>query len=66
MDIELVRKAAALYEYPLPYESRPSWKMYSALLGFADRLRRDLADMKPRDMIDLQSFMWVQGSAEYD
>ncbi|MEO7648413.1 MAG: hypothetical protein ABIV11_09280 [Gemmatimonadaceae bacterium] len=24
------------------------------------------ADLKPRDMIDLQSFMWVQGSDEYE
>ena len=32
-------------------------------------VRRDL-DRKPgfkaRDMIDVQSFMWVQGAAEYD
>ena len=28
--------------------------------------RRDLSDLRPRDMIDLQSFMWVQGSDEYD
>jgi len=23
-------------------------------------------DLKPRDMIDIQSFIWVQGSSEYD
>jgi hypothetical protein len=62
----VTRQAAAAYEYPLPYESRPSWNVYSALLDFAERLRRDLEDLKPRDMIDLQSFMWVQGSDEYD
>jgi hypothetical protein len=28
-------------------------------------MRRDLADLRPRDMIDLQSFLWVQGSEEY-
>jgi len=62
----VTRKAAAAYDYALPYESRPSWNVYSALLDFAERLRRDLEDLKPRDMIDLQSFMWVQGSDEYD
>jgi hypothetical protein len=62
----VTRKAAAAYDYELPYESRPSWNVYAALLDFAERLRRDLADLKPRDMIDLQSFMWVQGSDEYD
>ena len=23
-------------------------------------------DLKPRDMIDIQSFIWVQGSDEYE
>ena len=25
----------------------------------------DLRDLRPRDMIDIQSFIWVQGSEEY-
>ena len=29
-------------------------------------VRRDLRDWRPRDMIDIQSFIWVQGSDEYD
>jgi hypothetical protein len=28
-------------------------------------VRNDISDLKPRDMIDLQSFLWVQGSDEY-
>ena len=31
----------------------------------AARVRRDQRRLKPRDMIDLQSFIWVQGSDEY-
>jgi hypothetical protein len=27
---------------------------------------RDVRDLKPRDMIDIQSFFWVQGSDEYE
>ena len=27
---------------------------------------RDQPDLRPRDMIDLQSFIWVMGSDEYD
>ena len=57
--------AAAKYGYPLAYESRPSWRIYEGVLEFAATVRRDLRDMKPRDMIDLQSFLWVQGSDEY-
>ena len=39
---------------------------YDRLLGFARIVRRDLSDLKPRDMIDIQSFLWVQGSDEYE
>jgi hypothetical protein len=28
--------------------------------------RVDQRELGPRDMIDIQSFLWVQGSAEYD
>lgn len=62
----VMKKAAALYDYPLPYESRPSWRSYSAVLDFAKRVREDVKDLEPRDMIDLQSFLWVQGSDEYE
>ncbi len=62
----VTRAAARRYDFDLPYQSRPSWEVYSAVLDFAAVLRRDLASLRPRDMIDLQSFMWVQGSAEYE
>jgi hypothetical protein len=62
----VTRTAARRYGFDLHYESRPSWQTYESLLAFAARLRRDLRDLKPRDMIDLQSFMWVLGSAEYE
>jgi len=60
-----IRAAAEAYGFPLRYASRPSWGTYDSLLQFAATLRTDLRDLKPRDMIDLQSFMWVLGSAEY-
>jgi hypothetical protein len=63
------RKAARDYGYDLVHRPEPSWPQYQDLLTFAAVLRRDL-DRKPgfkaRDMIDLQSFMWVQGAAEYE
>ena len=60
-----IRAAARAYGYPLPYQSRPSWEVYAALLDFAGVVARDLRDLRPRDMIDLQAFLWVQGSDEY-
>ena len=62
----VTRIAAREYGYDFQYASRPSWNIYASLLGFAETVRRDLRDMPPRDMIDIQSFIWVQGSDEYD
>ena len=61
----VTRAAAAEYEYDFQYASRPSWEVYANLLDFARTVRHDLADLKPRDMIDIQSFLWVLGSEEY-
>lgn len=61
----VTRAAAREYEFDFRYQSRPAWETYSNLLQFAETVRRDLSDLKPRDMIDIQSFIWVQGSDEY-
>ncbi len=62
----VTRVAAEAYGYDFRYRSRPSWDTYESLLGFARTIKQDLRDMRPRDMIDVQSFIWVQGSGEYD
>jgi hypothetical protein len=62
----VTRTAAHEYGFPFHYRSRPEWRTYANCLEFAEAVRGDLADLKPRDMIDLQSFIWVQGSSEYD
>jgi hypothetical protein len=59
------RVAAAQYGFDLPYLSRPNWRTYARLLDLADVVRADLRDLRPRDLIDVQSFLWVQGSDEY-
>jgi hypothetical protein len=62
----VTRAAAREYGFDLAYRSRPSWETYASLLELAQRMRRDQRDLGPRDMIDLQSFIWVQGSDEYE
>lgn len=61
----VTRKAAEGYGYPFRYLSRPNWGTYADALEFAGAIRRDQRDLKPRDMLDLQGFIWVQGSDEY-
>ena len=62
----VTRLAARAYGFDLQYRSRPNWETYASLLEFAETIRRDQRDLHPRDMIDLQSFIWVQGSDEYE
>jgi hypothetical protein len=61
----VTRQAAETYGFDFHYLSLPAWGTYASLLKFADTIRTDLRDLRPRDMIDLQSFIWVQGSDEY-
>ncbi len=58
--------AAKKYEYDFVYQSKPNWETYKSLLDFAEQVRKDTADLKLKDFIDLQSFIWVLGSDEYD
>ena len=62
----VTRRAAEQYGFPFQYQSRPNWDIYASVLEFARAVRRDLTGMHPRDLIDIQSFLWVQGSDEYD
>jgi hypothetical protein len=62
----VTRTAARAYGYDFRYVSRPSWETYAGLLAFAETISADLRDLEPRDMIDVQSFLWVLGSDEYD
>jgi hypothetical protein len=62
----VTRRAAEEYGTAFDYRSRPSWESYASLLDFCEQVRTDLADLKPRDMIDIQSFLWIQGSDEYE
>ncbi len=61
----VMKAAARAYGFDFDYRSRPGAGTYRSALAFAAEVRRDLRDLGPRDMIDIQSFLWVQGSDEY-
>jgi hypothetical protein len=62
----VTRIAARKFGFDFHYKTRPSWETYSEFLQFAQMVRTEVTDLRPRDMIDIQSFIWVLGSDEYD
>ena len=61
----VTRLAAVRYGFDFHYRSQPNWTTYAELLDLAALVRLDQRDLGPRDFIDAQSFLWVQGSEEY-
>ncbi len=58
--------AAEALGFDLQYSSKPSWSTYERLLEFGKLTREAIADLKPRNNHDVQTFLWVIGSAEYE
>ncbi len=55
-----VKNAAAICAFDIAYTSSPAWPAYERMLRFSDYLKSELerAGLKPRDNIDVQSFMY--------
>ncbi|OGH56976.1 MAG: hypothetical protein A3G34_07130 [Candidatus Lindowbacteria bacterium RIFCSPLOWO2_12_FULL_62_27] len=64
---EVTNQAAERRGYQLNYKSEPNWLTYSCLLKFARIVKDELvsAGLNPRDMIDIQSYIWVTGDDTY-
>lgn len=58
--------AAAELGYDLEYSSKPSYTTYENLLELAELVRDGIADLEPQNYHDLQTFLYVIGSAEYE
>jgi hypothetical protein len=61
----VTRRAAKRCGCAFDYVSRPEGHAYVAYLKLARDVRTELTDWKPRDLVNIQSFLWVQGSDEY-
>lgn len=61
----LMQRAAETLGFDLRYAARPNRTTYRAVLDLARGLQRTLAPWRPRDLIDVQGFVWVTHSDEY-
>jgi len=52
------KRIAAACDINLNYRTAPNILTYRSLLRLSERLADELADLKPKDKIDLQSFIW--------
>lgn len=52
------QNAADVCSYEINYKPELNWLTYRSVREFAGYLRNEVAALRPRDMIDVQSFMW--------
>jgi hypothetical protein len=56
---EVTNAAAKRRHFSLNYKPEVNWLTYSCLLRLAAVLAEEVADLYPRDIIDIQSYLWV-------
>lgn len=49
------------HRFASDYDLRFDWAVYESLLDLVSKTAIELTDFKPRDRIDVQSFIWVVG-----
>lgn len=54
----ITQHAADLCGFEISYQSELNWLTYKRILDFSNYLLDATAELQPRDMIDIQSFMW--------
>jgi len=57
--------ASELCGFEINYKPQLNWLTYKSVLDFSNYLFSELAELKPRDMIDVQSFMWCIAPGTY-
>ena len=53
------KRIAEAFSFDLLYSAYPKWATYDRLLKLSDQLLKRLRPLGARDLIDVQSFMWV-------
>jgi len=53
-----LKRAAELSRFEINYKPQLNWLTYHSVLKFCQYITENSVDLKPRDMIDVQSFIW--------
>ena len=54
----ITQYSSELCGYEINYKSQLNWLTYKSVLGLSEHIKSEMSELKPRDMIDVQSFMW--------
>ena len=69
MKPSVTQYAAAAFAFELNYKSEINWRSYETLLMFSSYVSKEISkineNLKPRDMIDVQSFIWSSVAGKY-
>lgn len=61
----ITQKVSELCNIPVNYDPQVNWLTYKSVLDFSNHLRKGIEELKPRDMIDVQSFKWCITPGHY-
>ncbi len=62
----ITQHSSELCGFEINYQPQLNWLTYKSVLSFSEYLFSQLAELNPRDMIDVQSFMWCIAPGTYD
>jgi hypothetical protein len=62
----MMKRAADRLGFDLAYASRPNAPTYASMMRYVSWLTGALSAWRPRDLIDVQGFLWVTCSEEYE
>lgn len=61
----ITQYSSALCGFEINYKPQLNWLTYKSVLSFSEYLFSELSELEPRDMIDIQSFMWCIAPGTY-
>lgn len=61
----ITQYSSELCGFEVNYKPQLNWLTYKSVLGFSEYLFSEISELNPRDMIDVQSFMWCIAPGTY-